>query len=50
MIKLIAWILTVVVISAGIYCGIAAVLILTGKPKMSAPHPDRLAFDELPTD
>lgn len=45
-----SWILTVVAISAGIYFGIAALLILTGKPKVSAPRPGRLAFDELVVD
>ena len=45
--KIISKIFAFVVISAGIYCGIAAVLILMGKPKAPAADPGGLAFDEL---
>ena len=48
--KLISRIVTVAVVSAGIYCGIAAVLILMGKPEVPASNPGGLAFDELVTD
>lgn len=48
--RLIIVISTVVVISAGIYCGIAAVLILLGKPEAPAADPGGLAFDELLVD
>lgn len=45
--KIISTIATVVVISAAIYCGIAAVLVLMGKPEAPAADPVGLAFDEL---
>jgi len=45
--KVFKFVLTFVIISAVIYFGIAAVLILTGKPKKPDPAQRGPAFDEL---
>lgn len=45
--KLISRTIAVVVTSAVVYCGIAAVLVLMGKPEAPASDPGSLAFDEL---
>ncbi|CAB1082532.1 alpha/beta hydrolase [Alkalispirochaeta odontotermitis] len=48
--KFISRIAAFVAISAGIYCGIAAVLVFMEKPEAPASDPGGLAFDELSVD